>query len=245
MERKLTEAETKQLISLAQQGDEDALETLIICNSRLVRNIVRKMNKLPHEREDFEQIGMIGLVKAVKGFELSRNLKFSTYAVPTIKGEIGKFTRDKAGLLKVPRDLNMTANKIHYQKLYDLSPEDISEKLNLDNVQLAKDALELAKSPMESLDKADMFSSDKDEKVTLMDRLPSDINSEWFDMIAFRDAMSKLDDRERLVIRLRYDYELPQKEVGTIIGVSQMQVSRIEKRTLTKLKDLFLEMEFV
>lgn len=246
MVEKLSEEQTKRLIALAQQGSEDALETLVVYNSRLVKSIVKKMNRLPHEVEDFIQIGMIGLIKAIKGFDLSRNLQFSTYAVPSIKGEIGKFTRDRAGLFRVPRDLNLTANKIHYQKLYDLSPEDISKKLELDNVVLAKDALELAKSSMESLDSPINFRTNgDDDEVSLMDRLSSDVNSEWFNMIAFRDSLSQLDEREQKIIHLRYDHELPQKEVGKLIGVSQMQVSRLEKRAIERLRASFLEVELV
>jgi RNA polymerase sporulation-specific sigma factor len=239
--RILKEEETRELIRRAQQGDEEAKEQLVIHNVRLVRNVVKRLNKLHQDQEDLFQIGMIGLLKAIQKFDVSVGVKFSTYAVPTVNGEIRKWLRDKNELLKVPRDITLAANKIHVQELYDKTPEELVETLDID-LRVAKSALTFAKENMMSLHEPVGLDVTRGEPATLLDMLQDDVNSEWFDMIAFRAAMEVLDERERTIIDLRYRYEMHQREIAPIVGCSQVHVCRLERKAIGKLKDSFLEL---
>lgn len=239
--RILKEEETRELISKAQQGDEEAKEQLVIHNVRLVRNVVKKLKKLHQDQEDLFQIGMMGLLNAIKKFDLTMNVKFSTYAVPTVNGEIRKFLRDKNGLMKVPRDITLAANKVHVQELYDKTPEELAEILEID-LRVAKSALSYAKDNMMSLHEPVGFDVKRGEPATLLDILHGDVNSEWFDMIALRVAMDVLDDREKKVINLRFKHGMHQRDIAPIVGCSQVHICRIEKKAIGKLKDSFSEL---
>jgi RNA polymerase sporulation-specific sigma factor len=237
----LKEEETRALLSKAQQGDEEAKEQLVIHNVRLVKSVVKRLKKLHQDQEDLFQIGMIGLLNAIKKFDLSVGVKFSTYAVPTVNGEIRKFLRDKNELMKVPRDIVIASNKVHVQELYDKTPEELAEILDI-SLRVAESALSYAKDTIKSIHEPVGFDVKKGEPVTLLDMVHGDVNSEWFDMIALRAAMDVLDDREKKVINLRFNHGMHQRDIAPIVGCSQVHVCRIEKKAIGKLKDSFLEL---
>lgn len=237
---RLTEADNKILIAAAQRGDEEALEKLVLHSAGMVKSVVRKFDTLRDEHEDLIQVGMLGLMKAIQKFELDRGMAFSTYAIPTIYGEVRRHLRDHVKLFKVPRPISEACNKIHVQQLYDLSPEEIRDKLSID-IETAEYALTLSKQHTLSLDKAMMAGKNGADERSLLDTL-ADIAFCGYDIVEFQLAFQVLTAREQEVLRLRYYNDRFQSEVAKVLGVSQMQVSRIERKAIAKLKDQFVEM---
>lgn len=238
---KLTEEETRQLISETQNGSEEALEQLTLHSIGLIKAVVKRQGKPLQEQEDLFQLGAIGLMKAVRGFDLDSGYKFSTYAYPTIDGEIRKFLRDKGNLFKIPRDINVAAGKIHVQELYDNTPEEVMKTLGLEKIETAEFALQLAKNFVRSIDEPFKVGKGDKDAVTLADQLPDDVNNHWFDEIVFRDSFKVLNERERKIITLRYYEDRAQHEIAPTFGVSQVQISRIERKALAKLREQLVE----
>jgi RNA polymerase sporulation-specific sigma factor len=192
-----------------------------------------------YEPEDLFQIGCIGLLKSIDKFDLSYDVKFSTYAVPMIIGEIQRFLRDD-GTLKVSRSLKETANKIRKVK-DELSKKsgrqptikEVAEALDLtpEEVVFAQEA----NKPLSSIHET-VFENDGDP-ITLMDQVSDDSQEKWFENLALNEAISALSERERLIVYLRYYRDQTQAEVASRLGISQVQVSRLEKKILKTIKD--------
>jgi RNA polymerase sporulation-specific sigma factor len=235
----LDDAEVKRLIALSQSGDTVARDTLINCNIRLVWSVVQRFMNRGYEPEDLFQIGCIGLLKSVDKFDLSYDVKFSTYAVPMIIGEIQRFLRDD-GTLKVSRSLKELANKVRKTK-DELSKglgrlptvKEIAEALNItpEDVVFAQEANKPPASIHETV-----FENDGDP-ITLMDQISDDSQEKWFDKLALNEAIESLSERERLIVYLRYFRDQTQSEVADRLGISQVQVSRLEKKILQMIKD--------
>lgn len=235
----LEDDEVKRLIALSQNGDALARDTLVNCNIRLVWSVVQRFLNRGYEPDDLFQIGCIGLLKSVDKFDLSYDVKFSTYAVPMIIGEIQRFLRDD-GTLKVSRSLKELANKVRKTR-DELSKEsgrqptinEVAERLDIspEDVVFAQEANKPPTSIHETV-----FENDGDP-ITLMDQIADDPDEKWFEKIALNEAIGSLSERERLIVYLRYYRDQTQAEVAGRLGISQVQVSRLEKKILKLIKD--------
>lgn len=230
-----------ELIVRARNGDREAREKLIEANLGLVHSVVKKFLGRGYEADDIFQIGCIGIIKAADKFDVAYGVKFSTYAVPMIMGEIKRFMRDD-GLIKVSRSLKETAaracrTKEELEKNLGREPTvgEIAVKLGED-VEDVVMALE-ASAPAESLHKT-VYSGERGD-IYLIDKLSDEDGNEdeLVDKIALNAAISRLNERDRRIIALRYYKGKTQREISSALGISQVQVSRIEKRILGELKE--------
>lgn len=233
------------LIQLAKSGNKDALNKIIEINLPLVSSISRKFLNRGYEYEDIFQIGSMGLIKAVNNFDISYNVKFSTYAVPMIIGEIKRFLRDD-GIIKVSRNVKNTAKKLHYDK------EELTKKLDREPTieELAifsgidKEEIIFAIESANSLQYLyDTIHQDDGAPVLLIDKLSENVeeDSNMIDRIALKEALRDLDIKARQIIMLRYFKDKTQVQVAKMLGISQVQVSRIEKKVLKKMKEILEE----
>ncbi|GIP52047.1 MULTISPECIES: RNA polymerase sporulation sigma factor SigF [Paenibacillus] len=235
----LDDTEVKRLIALSQNGDSAARDRLVNCNIRLVWSVVQRFMNRGYEPEDLFQIGCIGLLKSVDKFDLSYDVKFSTYAVPMIIGEIQRFLRDD-GTLKVSRSLKEMANKVRKKKdelskLLNRLPtvKEVAAELGVtpEDVVFAQEANKPPASIHETV-----FENDGDP-ITLMDQIADESQERWFDKLALHEAIDGLSERERLIVYLRYYRDQTQSEVANRLGISQVQVSRLEKKILQSIRD--------
>ncbi|MBH0166531.1 RNA polymerase sporulation sigma factor SigF [Fictibacillus sp. 7GRE50] len=235
----LKDEEIKRLIKQSQEGDQSARDTIVEKNMRLVWSVVQRFLNRGYEADDLFQIGSIGLLKSVDKFDLSYDVRFSTYAVPMIIGEIQRFIRDD-GTVKVSRSLKETGNKVRKAK-DELSKSlgrtpNISEvaeflEIAVEDVIMAQDAVRAPQSIHETV-----YENDGDP-ITLLDQISDHSDNKWFDKIALKDIMDKLDERERLIVYLRYFKDQTQSEVADRLAISQVQVSRLEKKILLFMKN--------
>ncbi|MCI8319758.1 MAG: RNA polymerase sporulation sigma factor, SigF/SigG family [Dorea sp.] len=229
------------LIQKSHDGDEEARAQLVEENAGLVWCVVKRFYNRGVEAEDLFQIGNIGLLKAIDKFDLDYNVKFSTYAVPMISGEIKRFLRDD-GMIKVSRSLKELAYKAY------LCQEKLQEKLGREPViteiarELAVSTEELtmameASGDIESLQKS-IYQKDGQE-IQLMDKLPSQERQEEqiLDHMVLSNLLMSLEQKERQLIYLRYFANRTQTQVGEELGISQVQVSRMEKKILKQMRD--------
>lgn len=232
------------LIIDAKAGDKQAQSILVEKNVGLVWSIVKRFQNRGYEIDDLFQIGSIGLIKAITKFDPSYEVKFSTYAVPMIIGEIKRFIRDD-GIIKVSRSLKEISSRARITKEImskelgrEPSINEISERLNISPEDLVM-ALEAGCTP-ESL--YSTIGEGDNSPILLIDRIDADNNSSEIDLIdkiAIRQILDTLDPRERQIIILRYFKEKTQVQIAKLLGISQVQVSRIEKKIL---KDIKLKM---
>lgn len=218
----------KKKIIEAQQGNKDVLNELVIENKGLIINIAKRFENRGYEFDDIYQIGAIGFIKAIKKFDFTYNVMLSTFAVTYIIGEIKRFLRDN-GPIKISRNLKELSSKIALEKRNNLNItiEELAEKLNTtkEEIVLALDSENVIKS---------LDEKQEDDDMTLMDKLSSNENSEEkiVNNLALKQCIDNLEAREKKIIYLRYYKCQTQKKVADIIGISQVQVSRIEKRVL-------------
>lgn len=232
--------ENYRLIALAQSGDKNALEALTVKNSGLIWSVVKKFSTRGTDCEDLYQIGAIGLIKAINKFNTSYNVEFSTYAVPMIMGEIRRFLRDD-GIVKVSRSLKETATlarraseKIYLEKGSEATILEIARMINCEATDIAL-SLE-ATQPTESIYKT--VHNGENTSLLLIDKIHGQNNQEEkiLTSVALKEAIKNLPSRERQILLLRYYREKTQSEVAKIMGVSQVQISRIEKKLLASLR---------
>ena len=232
---------TLALIKRAQEGDDAAAEQLIKENSGLIWSVVKKFAKRGHEPEDLFQIGAIGLLKCIRKFDSGYDVRFSTYAIPMIIGEIKRFLRDD-GLIKISRPLKELATKARYvqeQLTAKLGRQpsigELAQELGVDVEDLVV-AME-AGLDVESLH-ATIYQGDG-SPIYLIDKVAQNMDSgdKSITVMALKQLIGRLKPKERQVIVLRYFQDKTQMEVAKAIGVSQVQVSRIEKKVLLALRD--------
>lgn len=235
----LSDSEIKGLIIMSQSGDDLARDKIVNCNIRLIWSVVQRFMNRGYEADDLFQIGAIGLLKAVDKFDMSYDVRFSTYAVPMIIGEIQRFIRDD-GTVKVSRSLKETANKVRkvkdeLSKILSRVPtiKEIADKLEISTEEVVF-ALEANRAPT-SIHET-VFENDGDS-ITLMDQISDESQNKWFDKIALQEAIRTLNERERLIVYLRYFKDQTQSEVAERLGISQVQVSRLEKKILESIKN--------
>ncbi|OQB15233.1 MAG: RNA polymerase sigma-F factor [Firmicutes bacterium ADurb.Bin193] len=224
-------------IELAKKGNKEAQAIVVEENTGLVWSIVKRFLGRGHEAEDLFQIGCIGLIKAIQKFDRSFNVRFSTYAVPMIMGEIKRFIRDD-GIIKVSRSLKELAAKAkavreNFIKTHGREPSvyEIADTLGVDKTELIM-ALDSSCAP-ESL--SGVQSGDDRELIEKIDG-EIDAEAEITDRLALKEALSELKPRERQIIILRYFRQKTQMQVAAMLGISQVQVSRIEKRVLLEMR---------
>ncbi|WP_096434784.1 RNA polymerase sporulation sigma factor SigF [Alteribacter populi] len=235
----LKDGELKRLIAEAQDGSQQARDRIVNHNTRLVWSVVQRFLNRGYEPDDLFQIGCIGLIKSVDKFDLNYDVKFSTYAVPMIIGEIQRFLRDD-GTVKVSRSIKESANRIRKMK-EELTKtlgrvptvNEIAKSLDMtpEDVVFAQEASRNLSSIHETV-----YENDGDP-ITLLDQISDQNEGKWFDKIALKDVIQKLEERERLIVYLRYYKDQTQSEVAERLGISQVQVSRLEKKILKQLKD--------
>ena len=236
----LSHEETLRLIELVQNGDNEAKEILIESNLGLVRSIVTKFLNIGYERDDLFQLGSIGLIKAIYKFDPTFNVKFSTYAVPMIIGEIRRYLRDN-NPIRVSRSLKDIAYKalqvrerLVRNNAKEPTVSEIAKELELqvEDVVMALDAIQ------DPISLFDPVYQDNGDAIFVMDQVQDkkDTDENWLQEIALKEAIKKLNGRERLVLDLRFYKGRTQIEVADEIGISQAQVSRIEKNALKNMR---------
>lgn len=234
----LTHEETLLLIKDAQKGDESAKEILFIKNEALVKSIVKRFLGRGVEYEDLMQIGNLGLLKAILGFDASFGVRFSTYAVPMIAGDIKRFLRDD-GILKVSRSIKETAVKAYRvceemkKKLgRDATIDELSKELEMDAADVVF-VMESAVPPSSLYENA--YEKD-DGKTLVLDTIEDDSEKDMLDKIMLKQLLSELTAKERRLILLRFFDDKTQTQIAEMMGVSQVQVSRQLAKTIEKLK---------
>jgi RNA polymerase sporulation-specific sigma factor len=235
----LTQEKMRELISLSQAGDKLARQQMIEGNTRLVWSIVQRFASRGADLEDLFQIGCIGLMKSVDKFDLSYEVKFSTYAVPMIIGEIQRFLRDD-GMVKISRSIRELNFKIRHAtddflKTNERQPTilELASILEVtrEEIVMATDALRDPASLQEQL-----YENESGDALTLMDQMKDERSEKSFDHIPLRELVEKLEKREQMIIYLRYYLDCTQSDIAERLGISQVQVSRLEKKILTQLK---------
>lgn len=235
---------TFEQIIKARDGDKEARDQLITDNIPLVWSIVRRFAGRGEDLQDLFQIGTIGLIKAIDKFDTSYDVKFSTYAVPMITGEIKRFLRDD-GMIKVSRSLKETAGKARIaeeqlgKKLgRDPTIEEISEEIGIEVEDIAMAVT--ANSEVESLYKT-IYQGDG-SAIYLIDKLEEakDEQEEMVNHLALKKVMDSLEKKDRELIKLRYFMDRTQTEIAKELGISQVQVSRLEKKILKKMREGFV-----
>ncbi|MGE5586856.1 MAG: RNA polymerase sporulation sigma factor SigG [Clostridia bacterium] len=236
----LTNQKMRELLDLVRRGDKDARDKLIYGNLRLVLSVIQRFNNRGEYVDDLFQVGCIGLMKAIDNFDLSQNVKFSTYAVPMIVGEIRRYLRDN-NPIRVSRSLRDVAYKalqvrdaLVSRNSKEPSITEIADELKLprEEVVYALDAIQDPVSLFEPI------YHDGGDPIYVMDQVSDEKNqdSTWLEGISIREAMEKLSDRERLILKLRFFEGKTQMEVAEEIGISQAQVSRLEKAALKHMR---------
>lgn len=236
--------DTMELIALAKTGDKQAQAQVVEENLGLVWSVVKKFSGRSYEADDLFQIGSIGIIKAIQNFDLSFGVRFSTYAVPMIMGEIKRFLRDD-GVIKVSRSLKELASKARITKEMmekELCREptvgELAARLGVEAGDLIM-AMDASAQP-ESLYKT-IHEGDRSD-IYLMDQLASaDHEGGMVDKIALSELVEQLDDRDKRIIYLRYYKGKTQMEIARLLGISQVQVSRLEKKILFRLREQLKE----
>ena len=236
---KVSAKECDELIRRARSGDKGAKDRLILSNMRLVLSLIKRFSQSKSEADDLFQAGTIGLIKAADNFDLTLGVRFSTYAVPMILGEIKRVIRTKNSM-RVARSIRDTAYKVlkkrsELEKEFDeVTNEKIAEALNIKEREVAF-ALDAISDPVSIYDPVYNKSGDTMELLDqIADEKCSDEN--WTENLALRTALEKLNEREKKIIYMRYYEGRTQTEISSKIGLSQAQVSRIEKSALYEIK---------
>lgn len=232
---------TIELILKAKQGDKEAQSLLVSNNIGLVKSVMRRFMNRGYEADDLFQLGSIGLIKAIQKFDTKFNVRFSTYAVPMIIGEIKRFLRDD-GIIKVSRSLKQTANKAKVAKerlSKELGREPTINEIAIDIDVDKEDIIMALESNLAPEYLYDVIHQNDGSPIHLIDRVSANDKEDLnlVDKITLKEIISKLKPRERQIIVMRYYNDKTQTEIAKILGISQVQVSRIEKRVLSSLKN--------
>lgn len=236
---KLTAKEQEELMLKLKAGDEEAREKFIVGNMRLVLSLVKRFWSKKANADDVFQVGCVGLIKAIDNFDISVGVKFSTYAVPMILGEIKRYIRD-GNSLRVSRSIRDTAYKVlKVREKLEESDEDVTYdkiaaemKVAVSEVAYALDAIS------DPVSLYDPVYDKQGDTLLLMDQLSDPKNNDeiWTEKAALYEALSRLNDREKTVLVLRYFEGKTQTEISERVGISQAQVSRLEKAALKRIK---------
>ena len=232
-----------ELIKMAKQGETKELEDLIKNNNGLIWSIVRRFQGRGYEIEDLYQIACIGFIKAIKRFDTSFEVKLTTYAVPYMMGEIKRYIRDD-GPVKVSRSIKELGIKIKelqkeyfYKKGKEITIEEIEKELRVSKEDIIL-AIEATKKPESIEGSINSINSKSEKSINLIDKLSTDKNEEEIltNKMVINELIEELEERDKKVILLRYFKGKTQNEVAKILGVTQVQISRIERRALNRMK---------
>ena len=235
----LKEKEKEALLKRAKEGSKSARDELINGNLRLVLSVIQRFSGRGENLDDLFQIGCIGLIKSIDNFDVTQNVKFSTYAVPMIIGEVRRYLRDNSPI-RVSRSIKDTAYHAMQAKEQltaklgrEPTVNEIAESLGIEKADVVI-ALESVVDPVSLYEPV---YSDGGDTIYVLDQV-GDKNDDrnWLDEISFKEEIKKLNDRERLILSLRYMMGKTQMEVSSQIGISQAQVSRLEKGAISKIK---------
>ncbi len=236
----LTSSEQEELFKKLQSGDQEAKRQYIYGNLRLVLSVIQRFNNRGESIDDIFQVGCIGLIKAINNFDTTRGVKFSTYAVPMIIGEIRRYLRDY-NTIRVSRSMRDTAYKALQakEKLINLNNkeptiDEISKEIEIPKEDIVF-ALEAIQDPISLFEPVYHDGSDA---LYVMDQVSDDKNTDasWLENISLKEAIKRLNERERHIINLRFFKGKTQMEVSDEIGISQAQVSRLEKSALKNMR---------
>ena len=236
----LSAQETDELLRRVKEGDQSARERLVEGNLRLVLSVIQRFSNRGENADDLFQVGCVGLLKAIDNFDVNLNLRFSTYGVPMILGEIRRYLRDNSSI-RVSRSMRDTAyrvlqvrEKLQRENQREPCIEEIARELELprEEVVFALDAI---------VDPVSLFEpvySEAGDTMCVMDQVRDTKNTDedWLEHIALKEAMSHLSERERRILALRFCDGKTQMEVSSEIGISQAQVSRLEKNAIRSIK---------
>ena len=236
----IPEEQKKDLLIKSKSGDKAARDELIYGNLRLVLSVIQKFTSRKESVDDLFQVGCIGLIKAVDNFNTELDVKFSTYAVPMIIGEIRRYLRDN-NAIRISRSLRDLAyralqakEEIQSTTDHEASADDIASRLGCTRAEVSE-ALEAIMDPVSLYEPV---YNENGDSMCVLDRICDNSSGEniWLEGIALRDALEHLTDRERKIINMRYYDDMTQTEIAQSIGISQAQVSRIEKAALEKIR---------
>ncbi|MDR3983026.1 MAG: RNA polymerase sporulation sigma factor SigG [Dysosmobacter sp.] len=236
----LKNEETMALLRRAKAGDQDARQQLIEGNLRLVLSVIQRFSSRGENADDLFQVGCVGLIKAIDNFDINQPVRFSTYGVPMIIGEIRRYLRDNSAI-RVSRSMRDTAyrvlqvrDRLLAENQREPSVEQIAKELDLprEEVVFAMDAI------VDPVSLYEPVYSDSGDAVCVMDQVRDTKNTDedWTDRIALKEALKRLDPRERRILSLRFYEGKTQMEVSAEVGISQAQVSRLEKGAINTIK---------
>ncbi len=236
----LKNEETMELLRRTKQGDMKAREELINGNLRLVLSVIQKFDRRGENVDDLFQVGCIGLIKAIDNFNIDLDVRFSTYGVPMIVGEIRRYLRDNSAV-RVSRSMRDTAYKVlqakeRYMTEHQKEPsiEELAQELGIrrEEVVMAMDAI------MDPVSLFEPVYSDSGDAMCVMDQVRDSKNTDesWLERIALREAISRLGERERKILAMRFVQGKTQMEVSAEVGISQAQVSRLEKNAINQIR---------
>ena len=235
----IKETEKTDLIRLAQEGNRDARDRLVSCNLKLVLSVIQRFMNRGELPDDLFQVGCIGLIKAIDNFDLNVGVRFSTYAVPMIMGELRRFMRDN-NALRVSRSVRDLAYRSMQERERLQGTLGRDPTVNEIAAALGCDAAEVLSSLESSRDPVSLYESvfnDGGDSVLVMDGLDAgDSEEDWISEIAIRQVLSQLSEREREILSMRYIGGSTQTAVAERLGISQAQVSRIEKNAIKRIK---------
>ncbi len=236
----LTQSQMDSLLVQARKGDEDARQQLIEGNLRLVLSVIQRFDKRGESPDDLFQVGCIGLIKAISNFDPTKNVRFSTYGVPMIAGEVRRYLRDNS-TIRISRSIRDIAYRVLQCKEQltsrlgrEPNPEEIAKELSLPPEDVCE-ALEAICAPVSLYDPV---YSDGGDPLTVMDQVRDERNTEgaWMEHITLQTAFRNLNDREKQILSLRFYDGKTQMEVAGALGISQAQVSRLEKGAIRDLR---------
>ena len=239
----LSNEEKDELLVKIKNGDEDARTRFINGNLRLVLSVIQRFSGRGENLDDLFQVGCVGLIKSIDNFDISLNVQFSTYAVPMIIGEIRRYLRDN-NMVRVSRSVRDLAykvlqakEKITREKGREATVEEVSKELDIpkEEIVMSLDAIQDPVSLQEPV------YNDNNESIFIMDQVKDTKNTDemWAENITINEAMKKLNDKEKMIINKRFFIGRTQMEVANEIGISQAQVSRLEKSAINHIKKLY------
>ena len=239
----LTKKEKEELFKQIKEGNEEARKEFINGNLRLVLSIIKRFNGRGENADDLFQVGCVGLIKAIDNFDINQGVQFSTYAVPMIIGEIKRYLRDNNSI-RVSRSVRDLAYKaMQFKEKYikengkDPTISEIAKELNVkeEDISMSLDAIQ------DPISLHEPVFNDGQENIFVMDQVKDNKNTDefWAENMTIMQAMSKLNDKEKMIINKRFFEGRTQMEVASEIGISQAQVSRLEKSAITHLKKTY------
>ncbi len=238
-------SETLKLIQKAQTGDEYSKEKLVVENSPLIKSVIKRYKSKGIDYEDLYQLGSLGFLKAIENFDASYNVKFSTYAVPMIAGEVKRFLRDN-GIIKISRSvkamgilINKYVDQYNNDNLQSPTIEEIAEKFDI-STQDAVFAMESSRAPISLY--SHVGSDDENRQQVLIDKIPNNNPLDAvMDNFTLMKIISTLPPRDKKIILLRYFRDKTQSEIAKDLGVSQVQVSRLETKIIQAIRERIVE----